>query len=112
MARFIDKQAGSGGAVAVKDFFTKVFDEYAGAGAGAQIAEPFIANPAQPSKIVERFLAETKARTIIIGGILQAGGVHGMDYTRFSEIAAQMLPEEIHPEVKEKLDFIQKAFGL
>ena len=36
----------------------------------------------------------------------------GMDYTRFSEIAAIMAPTEIHPEVREKLDFIQQAFGL
>jgi predicted ATPase len=112
LARFIDKKAGNGGAEAVRKFFTKAFDEYAGAGAGAQIADPFIANPVQPSKIVERYLAETKARTTILGGILQEGGVHGMDDTRFSEIAGQMLPEEIHPEVKEKLDFIQQAFGL
>ena len=35
-----------------------------------------------------------------------------MDYTRFNEIAAIMEPGEIHPEVKEKLDFIQQAFGL
>ena len=30
----------------------------------------------------------------------------------FSDIADQMLRNEIDPEVKEKLDFIQKAFGL
>jgi hypothetical protein len=35
-----------------------------------------------------------------------------MDYTRFSEIAAIMQPAEIPGEVKEKLDFIQQAFGL
>lgn len=47
-----------------------------------------------------------------IGGMLQEGGVHGMNDTRFREIAASMVPEEVHPEVREKLDFIQRAFGL
>jgi hypothetical protein len=112
LARFIDRQAGGCGAEAVRAFLTRAFDRYAGAGLGQQIADAFIANPGVPSQIVERYLADTKARTVIIGGILQEGGIHGMDYTRFSEIAAAMLPEEVHPEVKEKLDFIRQAFGL
>ena len=73
------------------------FDSYAGVGLGQQIADAFIANPASPSTIVQKYLAETKARTRIVGGILQAGGVHGMDYTQFSQIAAVMTPEEVHP---------------
>jgi len=112
LARFIDRQAGAGGAEALRRFLTTAFERYAGAGLGAQIADAFIAAPGAPSQIVERYLADTKARTTIVGGILQEGGIHAMDYTRFSEIAAVMLPEEIHPEVKEKLDFIQQAFGL
>ena len=35
-----------------------------------------------------------------------------MDHTRFNEIAAVMERGEVHSEVREKLDFIQKAFGL
>lgn len=112
LARFIDQKAGNGGADAVRRFMTNQFNGYLGETVGAQVANDFIANPIQPQQAVTRYLAETKARTVIIGGVLQEGGVHGMDYTRFSEIAAIMLPEEIHPEVKEKLDFIQQAFGL
>jgi hypothetical protein len=97
----------------VRAFFAEnAFDGYAGTGLGRQIADAFIADPLQPSQIVQRYLAETKARTTIVNGILQEGGVHGMDYTSYREIAAVMLPEEIHPEVREKLDFIQQAFGL
>jgi hypothetical protein len=44
--------------------------------------------------------------------LFTAAGIHGYDYTSYDEIAAVMTPEEIHPEVKEKLDFIQQAFGL
>jgi hypothetical protein len=113
LARFIDRQVGAaGGMAAVRAFLQQEFDSYAGAGLGQQIAGAFIANPSSPSTIVERYLAEAKARTRIVGGILQAGGVYGMDYPQFGQIASIMQPDEIHPEVKEKLDFIQEAFGL
>jgi hypothetical protein len=42
----------------------------------------------------------------------QAAGLLGIPYTRYHEIAALMEPQEIHPEVIQKLDAIQKAFGL
>lgn len=57
------------------------------------------------------FLNNTKARTQIIQPALEAAGLHGIPYTRFHEIAALMQPDEIHPEVIEKLDLIVKAFG-
>ncbi len=112
LARYIDSHVGNGGLDAVRRFLTSAFENYAGAGLGAQIAEAFIANPSHPSQIVERYLAETKARTTLISGILQEAGIHGLDYTQFSDITALMRHEEIHPEVKEKLDFIQRSFGL
>jgi hypothetical protein len=58
------------------------------------------------------FLVGTKARTELIPPALTAAGLHGVSYTRYHEIAALMLPDEIHPEAKEKLDAIQKAFRL
>ncbi|GDY23440.1 ATPase AAA [Verrucomicrobiota bacterium] len=113
LARFIDQKTGGGGEEAVRRFLTARFEAYFGAGVGVPALETFLATP-HAAPAVERFLADKdqKARTVLLGGILQGGGVHGLDYTRFNEIAALMLPEEIHPEVKEKLDFIQQAFGL
>ncbi|MGH9425832.1 MAG: ATP-dependent nuclease [Terriglobia bacterium] len=58
------------------------------------------------------YLNTTKARTNLIPPALTAAGLPGIPYTRYHEIAAVMLPEEIHPEVREKLDAIQKAFRL
>ena len=58
------------------------------------------------------FLNVTKARTRLLPRLLNAAGVHGLPHTRYHEIAAQMLPEEIHPEVSEKLDAICRAFGV
>ncbi len=57
-------------------------------------------------------LKGTKARTELIPPALAAAGLHAIDYTSYHEIAALMLPEEIHPEVIEKLDAIQRAFRL
>lgn len=56
------------------------------------------------------FLRGTKARTDLIPPALAAAGLPDLPYTRYHEIAALMRPEEIHPEVVEKLDAIVKAF--
>ena len=58
------------------------------------------------------YLNETKARTILLSSLLEAAGLHALPYTRYHEIAALMLPREIHPEVIEKLDAICRAFGV
>lgn len=58
------------------------------------------------------FLKNTKARTDLLPSALDAAGLPGFPYTRYHEIAAVMKPEEIHPEVVEKLDLIMEAFGL
>ena len=58
------------------------------------------------------YLNNTKARTDLIPPALAAAGVPNFPYTHFFEIASVMLPDEIHPEVIEKLDAIQQAFGL
>jgi AAA domain len=57
------------------------------------------------------FLIGTKARTELIPPALAAAGLPDVPYTRYHEIAAVMAPDEIHPEVIEKLDAIVKAFG-
>lgn len=58
------------------------------------------------------YLNTTKARTKLIPPLLNAAGLIDIPYTRYHEIAAEMQPTEIHPEVREKLDAIQEAFGL
>ena len=57
------------------------------------------------------YIKRTKARTDLIPPVLQAAGVR-LPYTRYSEIAAGMLPGEVHPEVREKLDGLCAAFGV
>ena len=58
------------------------------------------------------FLNSTKARTRLLPPLLEAAGLYDLPYTRYHEIAQEMRPEEIHPEVVEKLDAICRAFGV
>jgi ABC-type transport system involved in cytochrome c biogenesis ATPase subunit len=67
-------------------------------------------DPVHPGKLVESYLATTKARTEILPALLDAAGLPGFPYTRYHEIAAAMNPGHIHPEAVEKLDAIVRAF--
>lgn len=56
------------------------------------------------------FLNNAKARTELLPPALAAAGLPDLPYTQYYLIAWMMQPEEIHPEVREKLDAIVKAF--
>ena len=58
------------------------------------------------------FLNATKARTRLLPPLLEAAGISDLPYTRYHEIAQTMLPEELPPEIGEKLDAICRAFGV
>ena len=59
------------------------------------------------------YLNVTKARTRLLPPLLEAAGLlQNLPYTRYHEIAALMRPDEVHPEVVEKLDAICRAFGV
>lgn len=105
LARFVRHMVGPGllSEVAVNDmrvYLTNLF------------TATFLDQPFAPNPLIDAYLEKRKARTEVIPPILQAAGIPVFDYRRYDEIAALMLAEEIHPEVKEKLDLIQKAFGL
>ena len=98
LARFVEKTVGSAAAQHVADLRNHF-----------QTRHPpdFVKDPLGDYA----FLVGTKARTLLVPPALAAAGIE-LHYTRFHEIAEVMLPDEIHPEVKEKLDLIQKAFRL
>ncbi len=58
------------------------------------------------------YLNNTKARTEIIPPALTAAGLPNLPYTRYSEIAGVMRPDEVHPDVIQMLDDLMQAFGL
>lgn len=100
LARFVEKQVGAAVAQQHIDDMNRYIEDKL---PRAVIREP-LGN--------HDYLNTTKARSNLIPPMLEAAGLAGIPYTRFHEIAAVMTPEEIHPEVKDKLDAIQKAFGL
>ena len=103
--RFVEKEVGAGAlsAESKKDMRTYLEQTFTPA---------FLQDPLKPNPLVDAYLQQRKARTEVIPAILAAAGLHGFPYTRFNEIAAVMQPDEIHPELKDKLDAIQKAFRL
>ena len=100
LARFVEAVVGTDSAAAhVEDMLAYWRDEFP----PAVVRDPLYDH---------EFLKVTKARTRLIPPLLDAAGLHGLPYTRYHEIAAGMRPEEIHPEVVEKLDAICRAFGV
>lgn len=57
------------------------------------------------------YLNNTKARTEILPPALNAAGLPNLPYTRYQEIASGMLPNEVHADVVQMLDYIVAAFG-
>ena len=57
------------------------------------------------------YLLDTKAKTVL-SAILEETGLHGFPISRYFEIAAVMQPDEIHPEIMQKLDAIANHFIL
>ena len=105
LARFIGGKLQTAAEAAVRSFFAKLFGS-------ADFSDALWNSPFTPPPLVATYLETAKARTAIIAALLQDCGIHGMDYTRFDEIAATFGRDEIHPEVIAKLDFVQRAFGL
>ena len=100
LARFVRHVVGEGAAPPHLEDLRKHFEQNY---PPAFLKDPFADVP---------YLVGTKARTQLLPPALDAAGLHGFPYTRYHEIAALMKPDEIHPEVVEKLDAIQRAFRL
>ena len=103
LERFVERQVGTGDTSreARRDLLAHI---------EKTLRAEFLADPLNPEPLVEAYLKTTKARTDILPPMLAAAGLPGFPYTRYHEIAAIMKPEEIHPEVREKLDGIGRAF--
>lgn len=105
LERFVEREVGPGphSAEARKDMLAYLERTFTPA---------FLADPMKANPLIEAYFVQRKARTEVIPPILDAAGLQGFPYTRYHEIAAMMKPEEIHPEIVEKLDVIQRAFRL
>lgn len=71
-------------------------------------------NP-QAAVVDERSLAYLESRAAskgLIPAVLQAAGLNQFEKGRFYEIAQCFQPDEVHPEVREKLALLKFAFGV
>lgn len=105
LERFVEKEVGPGALSAESKRDMRAYLEQT-------FTLVFLQDPLKPHPLVDAYLQQRKARTDVIPPVLDAAGLRGFPYTRFNEIASVMQPDEIHPEVKEKLDAIQRAFGI
>lgn len=100
LARYVESKVGTAASSLHVADLKKHFEENY---PSAFLKEPFGDYP---------YLLGTKARTLLLPPALESAGLAGIPYTSYHEIAAVMKPEEIHPEVIEKLDAIPRAFRL
>ncbi len=95
-----------------------------GAGADAQAAfgaamgemdkvlEPaYRSRPLAPSPLEQRVLMTEPVSKTVIPAMLQAAGLNQFAKSRYFEIAQHFAPDEVHPEIKEKLALLKFAFG-
>ena len=103
--RFLQRQLGAGPAA-----------DTAYAAAMQELAEKFDKAygdaPLTPTVLQERFLQTEPISKTLIPGMLQAAGLNAFGKGRYSEIAVMMQPEDVHPEIKEKLLKLKQAFGV
>ena len=109
LERFIAHQAGEAQLHQSADDLAKTYQDLLGA---EELVQKFRQTPHAPPRIVESFLEKEKARDGIIPRILGAGGLQGIPYTNYWQIAELMTPAEIHPDVITMLDDIKQALGL
>ena len=107
LVRFLEVQVGPGAAAEARRGLEEGLRRLLG---GA--TDDFLQAPLNAPPLVESFFGTTKARTAILPPLLTAAGLPGFPYRRYHEIAALMTPDEIHPEVREKLDGVLRAFRL
>lgn len=76
------------------------------------LQQEFMDNPAEPIALVESYFASQPVSKKLIPALLQAAGLNNLPKRDYFEIAAQFKPEEVHPEIIERLNQIKQAFGV
>ena len=77
-----------------------------------QLRQEFVDDPMHPEPLVETFFQATPVSKTFLPALLQAAGLNNVPKREFFEIAAQFRPDEVHPEIIERLNQIKQAFGV
>lgn len=101
--RFLQDKLGAGADVAIKASLAEM-DKLFEAG--------FREHPLMPTVPEQRVLETEPVSKTLIPAMLQAAGLNQFGKSSFFEIAQHFQPDEVHPEIKEKLARLKQAFGV
>jgi len=75
------------------------------------LQKEFLENPMTPVPLVEAYFRNEPVSKTLIPALMQSAGLN-VPKREFCEIAAQFTPDEVHPEIVERLNQIKQAFGV
>ncbi|MBP9148048.1 MAG: AAA family ATPase [Rhodoferax sp.] len=105
LQRFVEKRFG--GAPLSNEPVAAMLDELR-----KTLQQDFLDKPNEPVPLVEAYFTSQPVSKKLIPALLQAAGLNNVPKRDYFEIAAQFKPEEVHPEVVERLNQIKQAFGV
>lgn len=76
------------------------------------LQQDYLDKPTEPVPLVEAYFSSQPVSKRLIPALLQAAGLNNVPKRDYFEIAAQFKPEEVHPEIIERLNQIKQAFGV
>lgn len=76
------------------------------------LQQDFLDKPTEPVPLVEAYFTSQPVSKKLIPALMQAAGLNNVPKRDYFEIAAQFKPEEVHPEIVERLNQIKQAFGV
>lgn len=79
---------------------------------GRALRQDFLDDPMHPEPLVETYFKAEPVSKGLLPALMQAAGLNNVPKREFFEIAVQFKPEEVHPEIIERLNQIKQAFGV
>ena len=77
-----------------------------------ELQADFVADPVNPVPLAQRYLSTEPVSKTLIPALLQAAGLNDVSKREYFEIAMLFTPEEVHPEIIERLNQMKQAFGV
>ena len=105
LQRFVGKRLGRGFAAA--EASSALVDALT-----TELQAEFVSDPDHPVRLAQRYLLNEPVSKTLLPSLLQAAGLNVVQKREFFEIALAFLPEEVHPEIGERLNQIKQAFGV
>ncbi|MDP2831959.1 MAG: AAA family ATPase [Pseudomonadota bacterium] len=105
LQRFVERRTGGGplaeeSAAALRNELTN------------ELQQEFIDKPMHPVPLVDKYFKVEPVSKTLLPALLQAAGLNNVPKREYFEIASLFKPEEVHPEIIERLNQIKQAFGV